>query len=114
MTLSLADRSSKTQKIRMLPIATQDPEAHRAEMIKKEEEKLRAATRRESQQRRIREKAHHRGLTASYLEPDSRYEEYEDDEEAAISLAAIKNRYKKGNLKGKLYSLSAIKNRYKK
>ncbi|KAK8782461.1 hypothetical protein V5799_016198 [Amblyomma americanum] len=34
MTLSLAGRSQKTQKIRVLPQVGQDPEAHRSEMIK--------------------------------------------------------------------------------
>ncbi len=38
--------------------------------VQKEEEKLRAAIRRENQQRRVREKHSKRGLTASYLEPD--------------------------------------------
>ncbi|XP_030879326.1 RNA polymerase-associated protein LEO1-like, partial [Leptonychotes weddellii] len=60
----------------------------------KEEERLRASIRRESQQRRMREKQHQRGLSASYLEPD-RYDEEEEGEES-ISLAAIKNRYKGG------------------
>ncbi|KAM5235540.1 RNA polymerase-associated protein LEO1 [Ctenodactylus gundi] len=94
MTLSLADRCSKTQKIRILPMAGRDPECQRTEMIKKEEERLRASIRRESQQRRMREKQHQRGLSTGYLEPD-RYEEEEEGEEA-ISLAAIKNRYKGG------------------
>ncbi|XP_062819517.1 RNA polymerase-associated protein LEO1 isoform X2 [Anolis carolinensis] len=94
MTLSLADRCSKTQKIRILPMAGRDPESQRTEMIKKEEERLRASIRRESQQRRMREKQHQRGLSASYLEPD-RYDD-EDEGEEAISLAAIKNRYKGG------------------
>ncbi|XP_050822859.1 RNA polymerase-associated protein LEO1 isoform X3 [Gopherus flavomarginatus] len=94
MTLSLADRCSKTQKIRILPMAGRDPESQRTEMIKKEEERLRASIRRESQQRRMREKQHQRGLSANYLEPD-RYDE-EDEGEEAISLAAIKNRYKGG------------------
>ncbi|XP_062922600.1 RNA polymerase-associated protein LEO1 [Mobula hypostoma] len=94
MTLSLADRCSKTQKIRILPIAGRDPESQRSEMIKKEEERLRASIRRESQQRRMREKQSQRGLSSSYLEPD-RYDEEEDGDET-ISLAAIKNKYKGG------------------
>ncbi|CAF99832.1 unnamed protein product, partial [Tetraodon nigroviridis] len=119
MTLSLADRCSKTQKIRILPMAGRDPESHRNEMIKrqklfasrrqsgvcyhahvplhflqKEEERLRASIRRESQQRRMREKQHQRGLSSSYLEPD-RYDD-EDEGEEAISLAAIKSTYKGG------------------
>lgn len=88
MTLSLAGRSQKTQKIRVLPQVGQDPEAHRSEMIKKEEDRLRASIRRESKQRRMREKSHSRGLSSAYLEAD------EDD--AAISLSAIKNKYRRG------------------
>lgn len=97
MTLSLADRCSKTQKIRILPMAGRDPESQRNEMIKKEEERLRASIRRESQQRRMREKQHQRGLSAGYLEPD-RYEEDEEGEES-ISLSAIKSKYKGGGLR---------------
>uniref|UniRef100_UPI00398F1B91 RNA polymerase-associated protein LEO1 n=1 Tax=Pristiophorus japonicus TaxID=55135 RepID=UPI00398F1B91 len=94
MTLSLADRCSKTQKIRILPMAGRDPESQRSEMIKKEEERLKASIRRESQQRRMREKQSQRGLSSSYLEPD-RYDEEEEGDET-ISLAAIKNKYKGG------------------
>lgn len=62
--------------------------------VQKEEERLRASIRRESQQRRMREKQHQRGLSSSYLEPD-RYDDEEEGEEA-ISLAAIKNKFKGG------------------
>jgi len=34
MTLSLADRSNKAQKVKVLPIAGKDPDAQRTEMIK--------------------------------------------------------------------------------
>ena len=34
MTMSLADRSTKTQKVKILPITGLDPEANRHEMIK--------------------------------------------------------------------------------
>lgn len=34
MTLSMADRASKTQKIKVVPISGNDPEAQRGEMIK--------------------------------------------------------------------------------
>ncbi|CAG5121753.1 unnamed protein product, partial [Candidula unifasciata] len=91
MTMSLADRSTKTQKVKILPMTGLDPEANRSEMIKKEEEKLRASIRRESQQKRTREKSHGRGLTASYLE--GRDEDEEEDDES-FSISAIKNKYK--------------------
>lgn len=42
----------------------------------------------------MREKQHQRGLSSSYLEPD-RYDDEEEGEEA-ISLAAIKNKFKGG------------------
>ncbi|KAI2653979.1 RNA polymerase-associated protein LEO1 [Labeo rohita] len=107
MTLSLADRCSKTQKIRILPMAGRDPESQRNEMIKKEEERLRASIRRESQQRRMREKQHQRGLNAGYLEPD-RYDEDEEGEES-ISLAAIKSKYKGGGLRASLQEVGQLK-----
>lgn len=89
MTLSLADRSNKAQKVKVLPIAGKDPDAQRSEMIKKEDERLRASIRRESQQRRMRERANQRGMSASYLEGN-----YDHDDENAISISAIKKRYK--------------------
>ncbi|XP_068716081.1 RNA polymerase-associated protein LEO1-like [Montipora foliosa] len=92
MTLSIADRASKTQKIKMLPAAGMDPEAQRSELIKKEDERLRTQLRRENQQRRMRERSHAKGLSASFLEPD-RYED--DGEDLEQSLLAIKNKYKK-------------------
>lgn len=42
----------------------------------------------------MREKQHQRGLSSGYLEPD-RYDDEEDGEEA-VSLAAIKSKYKGG------------------
>lgn len=92
MTLSLADKSQKTHKIRVLPNVGKDPEAHRTEMIKKEEDRLKASIRRENKARRTRERSHHRGPSASYLEPDQ-YDE--EDEDGGISLSAIKNNAKK-------------------
>lgn len=103
MTMSLADRSTKTQKVKILPITGQDPEANRSEMIKREEEKLRASIRRESQQRRVREKAYSRGITSSYLEGR---DDDEDEEDDSISINAIKNKYKpnKDGKRSNIYS----------
>lgn len=86
LTLSLADRSQKTQKIRMLNNPGHDPEAALNELSKKENDKLKATLRRETKQRRIQERSQVRGPSASYLEPD--YDE--EDEDGAISLSAIK------------------------
>lgn len=57
--------------------------------------------RRESQQRRVREKSHNRGLSASYLEGDQGDGDYDDDDEGAISLSAIKKDYKRRGPFGK-------------
>lgn len=86
LTLSLADRSQKTQKIRMLNNPGQDPEARLDELSKKEDDKMKATLRRETKQRRIQERSQFGGPNASYLEPD--YDE--EDEDGAISLSAIK------------------------
>lgn len=86
LTLSLADRSQKTQKIRMLNNPGQDPEVRLSELSKKEDDKMKATLRRETKQRRIQERSQVRGPNASYLEPD--YDE--EDEDGAISLSAIK------------------------
>ena len=64
---------------------------------------MRAQTRRESQQRRMREKNSSKGLTANYLESEI----FEDDEqELEESLAAIKNKYKK-DIKGNYLDICA-------
>lgn len=86
LTLSLADRSQKTQKIRMLNNPGQDPEARLSDLSKREDDKMKATLRRETKQRRAQEKSQTRGPNASYLEPD--YDE--EDEDGAISLSAIK------------------------
>ena len=63
----------------------------------KEEERLRASIRRESQQKRIRERAHQRGLSGGYLEGEAGAGGYDDDEDdAEVSIAAMKKQYKAG------------------
>lgn len=98
MTLSLADRSQKTQGIKVISTVGSNPEARREEMMKQEEDRLRASLRRESKQRRVRERVTGRGggLSQSYLEQDLD----DDDDENVISLSAIKNRYKGGKNPG--------------
>jgi len=96
MTLSLADRSQKTSAIKILGTVGNDPEANRLEKIKSEEMRLRASVRQQSKQKRTRERtAAGRGMSGNYLEPDR--DGYDDSEdEGAISLAAIKNKFKRG------------------
>nr|XP_055175607.1 RNA polymerase-associated protein LEO1-like isoform X2 [Nyctereutes procyonoides] len=88
MTLPLGNRCSKTQRIRILPIAGCDPECQRTEMIKKEE-RLRAST---HQTIHLWEKQSQQRLSVPYQDPNSIHEE----EEGA---KAIKNHYQ-GELQG--------------
>lgn len=102
MTMSLADRSQKSTGIKVLSQVGHDPDAHRGEMIKKEEEKLRATLRRESKAKRVRERGANRQLNSSYIEPDR---EEGSDDDGAISLNAIKNKYNKSNAERKLQNI---------
>lgn len=102
MTLSLADRSQKSTGIKVLSQVGHDPDQHRGEMIKKEEERLRATLRRENKAKRTRERGAGRPLNTPYLEPDR---EDGSDDEGAISLNAIKNKYQaKNDRKQNIYS----------
>ncbi|OZC09765.1 Leo1-like protein [Onchocerca flexuosa] len=91
VTLSMADRSNKSQKVKVLTAVGSNPESKKAEIVRKEEERMRAQSRREAQQRRnrMRPSLGRSGLTANFLEDRD-----EDSEEESIS--AIKNRYKHG------------------
>jgi RNA polymerase-associated protein LEO1 len=92
MTMSLVDRGSKTKKVKILAEIKRNPEGNRNELMKKEEEKLKAASRRQNQQRRMREKSHSKGLSANYLE--DKYNSDDDEDSGAVSLSAIKNKFK--------------------
>lgn len=84
----MADRSQKTQKICVLPSVGKDPEAHRSEMIKKEEDRLRAMIRKENKQRRVKDRSYSRNPLIPMLD---------DDDDESISISKIKNQYKKGS-----------------
>uniref|UniRef100_A0A0K0G2A9 RNA polymerase-associated protein LEO1 (inferred by orthology to a human protein) n=1 Tax=Strongyloides venezuelensis TaxID=75913 RepID=A0A0K0G2A9_STRVS len=75
----------QTVKILQEDEIRENPEVEQARIRKLEEEKLRAAQRRENQQRRIREKPRYTGLTSKFLERNGE------------SLNAIKNKYAQGN-----------------
>lgn len=89
MTMSLADRSQKTAGIKILTQVGHDPDADRMYNLKKEEEKLRQAMRQKHQAkpRRSGGATHHN----AYREDEG------SEDENGISLAAIKNKYKKGS-----------------
>lgn len=91
MTLSMADRSSKSNQIKVISQVGVDPEANRWERIKKEEQGLREAMRRDANKKRVREKGATKGLSGGYLEDGD-----DSDNDAAFSIAAIKAKYKSG------------------
>lgn len=91
MTMSLADRSQKTSGIKILTQVGHDPEAERAENLKKEEESLRQLMRQRKPVKTKRTKRSSGGATG-YGDHD----EGLSDDEGGISISAIKNKYKKG------------------
>lgn len=95
MTRSMADRTNKAAGIKVISQVGRDPEANRYKRVKEEEERLRADMRRDSKMKRVRERAQSSRMTSGYLEEEGG----DSDQEDGISLAAIKNKYKK-NKKG--------------
>ncbi|KAF5308774.1 hypothetical protein FQR65_LT06007 [Abscondita terminalis] len=89
MTLSLADRSQKVSGIKILSQVGVDPDQDRKTLLKKEEEKLRQTVRVTKTRKRGE------GGTRSHQRETFREEEG-SDEDGAISLNAIKNKYKSG------------------
>ncbi len=89
LTRNMADRSNKAAGIKVISQVGRDPEANRYKRVKEEEERLRAAMRRDSKQRRVKERSTKHGLSSGYLEGAG-----DSDDEGGVSLAAIKNRYK--------------------
>ncbi|XP_029807924.1 RNA polymerase-associated protein LEO1-like [Suricata suricatta] len=81
-TLPLANRCSRTQKIRILPMASCDPVCQRTELIKKEEH-LRAST---QQTVHLWDQENQQGLGIPYQGPSGVHEEEEGTE-------AVKNHY---------------------
>ena len=96
MTLSLVEHGSRTKKVKIVEEHAKNPEGKRQELMKKEEEKMKAAARKQNVIRRQREKSHSKGLTSGYLE-----DRYSDDEDRGTSLDAIKNKFKSKKKNGK-------------
>lgn len=91
MTMSLADRSTKTSGIKILTQVGHDPDADRYGKLKAEEEKLRQAMRaRAGHAKQPKRSSSGAGHNASYRDHDEA-----SDDEGAISIAAIKGKYKK-------------------
>ncbi|VDQ13759.1 unnamed protein product, partial [Trichobilharzia regenti] len=86
---------------KILPITGADPESNRHALVKKEEEKLRATLRRESQLRRMREK---QAMSRGSFGSDRRrsYGEDDDDDDGnTTSLNALKRNAKSNLLSGR-------------
>ncbi|CAH8462135.1 unnamed protein product [Schistosoma turkestanicum] len=107
ITLSLADKTNKLQKVKILPVTGVDPESNRNVLVRKEEEKLRATLRRESQLRRMREK---QAMSRNSFGSERRRSYGEDDDEDdgnTTSLNALK-RNAKNSLLAARKDVSAI------
>uniref|UniRef100_A0A1L8DFQ3 Putative another transcription unit protein n=1 Tax=Nyssomyia neivai TaxID=330878 RepID=A0A1L8DFQ3_9DIPT len=93
MTMSLADRLQKTSGIKILSAVGPDPDQDRMYNLKKEEEKLRQAMRQKAatstKPKRSRDSSNL--MSMGYRDHDEGSED-----EGGISIAAIKNKYKKG------------------
>merc|ERR1739844_38438 len=89
MTRSMADRTTKQSGIKVISQVGHDPEAGRYKRVKEEEERLRSDLRKESMVKRVKERGQHSRLSSGYLEGG------DSDDEGGVSLAAIKNKYKK-------------------
>ena len=74
--------------------------------MKEEEERLRAAMRRDSKVKRIKEKSTRHGLSSGYLEGEG------DSEDSDEGLNALKNRYKqkKGGAESEYFSVTGCVN----
>ena len=96
MTLSMADRSSKAHTVKVLAAVGADPETQKASLVRREEERMRAAARREAQTRRAREReVSSRGpLSGSFLDGERRVSSSSEDDQTSID--AIKKSYKPG------------------
>ncbi|GMR47945.1 hypothetical protein PMAYCL1PPCAC_18140, partial [Pristionchus mayeri] len=88
MTLTMAEKTRKSGQVKMISNVGKNPDAEKQETVRKEEEALRAAIRRETAQGRSRMKGRYSGLSSSFLEGRE-----DSDEE---SLNAIKRSYQKG------------------
>lgn len=96
MTMSLADRSQKTSGIKILTQVGYDPDTDRYMNLKKEEEKLRQAMRAKTAAKPKRSRGGEAAAAAAYGAEG----EHDSDDEGAISIAAIKNKYNKKGASG--------------
>ena len=96
MTLSMADRSSKTNQIKVISMVGADPDVNRWARIKSEESALRQSLRNDGKNKRLPSKGGK--LSGGYLEGGGGGD---SDDDAAVSIAAIKAKYGKGGATAK-------------
>ncbi|GMS95585.1 hypothetical protein PENTCL1PPCAC_17760 [Pristionchus entomophagus] len=92
MTMTMAEKTRKSGQVKMISSVGKNPDSEKQDHVRKEEEALRAAIRRETAQGRSRLKSRYSGLSSSFLEGRD-----DSDEE---SLNAIKRSYQKGGRGG--------------
>jgi RNA polymerase-associated protein LEO1 len=91
MIMSMVDKSTKQSGIKIISTVGNDPETGRWDRMKQEESRLREAMRRVSKVNRTKEKGASKGLSENYLEDGD-----DSDDDASVSIAKIKNKYKPG------------------
>merc|ERR1719394_2419609 len=91
MTLSMADRSTKSNQIKVISHVGNNPEEGRYDKIKREEQSLRMTMRADATKKRVKEKGANKGLSGGYLEDGD-----DSGDENSYSIAAIKAKYKAG------------------
>merc|ERR1711944_271238 len=96
MTLSMADRSSKTNQIKVISMVGADPDVNRWGRIKAEESALRQSLRNDGKNKRVPSKGSK--LSGGYLEGAGGGD---SDDDTAVSIAAIKAKYGKGGAAAK-------------
>ncbi|KAF8376051.1 leo-1, partial [Pristionchus pacificus] len=93
MTMTMAEKTRKSGQVKMISNVGNNPDAEKQDIVRKEEEALRAATRSAMAQGRSRLKNRYSGMSSAFLEGRG-----EDSDEE--SLGAIKGRYQRGGRHG--------------
>ncbi|GMT12650.1 hypothetical protein PFISCL1PPCAC_3947, partial [Pristionchus fissidentatus] len=93
MTMTMAEKTRKSGQVKMISSVGKNPDSEKQDLVRKEEEALRAAIRRDTAQGKSRMKGRYSGLSSSFLEGR---DDASDDE----SPGAIKRAYTKGGRGG--------------
>merc|ERR550539_1192804 len=91
MTMSMADRSTKSNQIKVISHVGNNPEEGRYARMKTEEQNLRMSIKADATRKRTKEKGANKGLSGGYLEDGD-----DSGDENSYSIAAIKAKFKGG------------------